>query len=803
MRITYLKSIFVITCLLASLSAIAADFDVDGLYYNYVSIANATCALTYKSSGHYSGDIVIPTKVTYGDKTYTVVEIGAKAFDGCTGVTSMTIPNSVTKINSSSFTGCSGLKSMTIEDGADSLNVVADAFSPLPIESLYLGRNLNAYNPFHDKTKLTALTIGGQVTKLGKHYFDNCTALDSVTIKDSTTKLMLDSCLEYDGIFKSCPLQTVYLGRNLDFEASPFKGKSEIRSLTAGGNITELNLEMFAECTGLTSVTLLNSLVAIGLRAFYFCTSLNSITIPNSVKTIGSDAFNCCVSMTSITLPDSLKIINPNTFENCKKLSSITIPNSVTNIGHEAFIKCASIKSLTIPASVTTIGINIATGCTNLKRLILEDGDSIIDAPLSAFNAGAVDSLYVGRNFMEGAYPFQYMRNLTYLVFGPKATEISTKSFNNCTSLSSLIIPSTVNIIKESAFDGCKALKKVVIEPGSSILTLGKSGNSNNYGMFSYCPLDSIYVGRNLKHDYSPFLNQTNLTYAAFSDSVTQISHKIFYGCSNLERIDIPNSVGMIGNDAFTGTKWLNDKPDGLVYAGLVAYTYKGTMPSGTSISITNGTKGIAVGAFSGCTDLASVSIPNTVTNIGSIAFNGCSLLSQIIIPNSVKLINVKSFNGCTGLKYVEIGNSVESIGVMAFAGCNAIKMVRSDNVEAPALGVSVGTSVFEDSVKSNAKLIIPTGYDAWYSYRSADEWKDFVTVSQETPTGAESINGAVNVVAAGSEITISGVADDVQVQVYNIEGRVIYSGIEKVIAVPENGVYIVKVAGITKKVIL
>ena len=172
------------------------------------------------------------------------------------------------------------------------------------------------------------------------------------------------------------------------------------------------------------------------------------------------------------------------------------------------------------------------------------------------------------------------------------------------------------------------------------------------------------------------FSDCSSLTSITIPNSVTSIGNSAFDGCSGLTSVTIPESVTSIGIDAFLGTAWYDNKPDGLIYAGKVAYKYKGTMPDNTNIVIIDETKGIAGSAFNGCSGLTSITMPESVTSIGNNAFKDCSGLTSVNIPNSVTSIGGSAFNGCSGLTSVNIPNSVTSIGSSAFSGCSGLTSI-------------------------------------------------------------------------------------------------------------------------------
>ena len=320
---------------------------------------------------------------------------------------------------------------------------------------------------FEQCASLISIDIPANVETIGTAVFWGCSSLATVTFENGSQLKTIGGGSSYYGAFSYCTaLTSIEIPASVEtIEAAAFKGCSSLATVTfengsqlktIGGGSSYYGA--FSYCTALTSIEIPASVETIEAAAFKGCSSLATVTFENGsqLKTIGGGssyygAFSYCTALTSIEIPASVETIEAAAFKGCSSLATVTFENGsqLKTIGggssyYGAFSDCTALTSIEIPASVETIKASAFKGCSSLATVTFENGSQL--------------------KTIEGGYP-------------------SSGTFADCTALTSIEIPASVETIEAAAFKGCSSLATVTFEKGSQLKTIG-GGGSSYYGAF-------------------------------------------------------------------------------------------------------------------------------------------------------------------------------------------------------------------------------------------------------------------------------------------------------------------------------
>ena len=409
-------------------------------------------------------------------------------------------------------------------------------------------------------------------------------------------------------------------------------------------NITALPIQAFYKSTNVENLILPNTLITIGEEMFYQ-SKLKTVVIPANATTIGNSAFEQCASLISIDIPANVETIGTAVFWGCSSLTTVTFEkgSQLKTIGggsssyYGAFSYCTALTSIEIPASVETIGASAFKGCSKLATVTFEK-----ESQLKTIGGGYSEPNYYG-------------------------------VFSDCTALTSIEIPASVETIEAAAFKDCSSLATVTFENGSQLKTIG-GGNSHSYyyGAFSYC---------------------SSLTSIEIPASVETIKASAFKGCSSLATVTFEN--------------------------GSQLKTIEGGYPSS--------------GTFADCTALTSIEIPASVETIEAAAFKGCSSLATVTFEKGSQLKTIggggSSYYGAFGqlknLMTVDMSacTQVKTIGESAFDGDSELRLFKIGTETPPTCGRDAFSGINPYSV-----LKVPSGCADAYKAKSG--WNNFASIT-------------------------------------------------------------------------
>ena len=591
-----------------------------------------------------------------------VQSIGKSAFKGCSALSTVTVPASVTQIAGMAFMNCV-ITRVNISDLAAWCNI---DFAAAQSNPLYRGASL-----YLNGAPVTDLQIPAGITAIKKNVFYGA-AITSVSLPASVTEIG-------DRAFYNCIALTSV-------------------SLSAGLN--GIGEYAFAKCNLLSDIALPAGLTALNRGALQGCTSLASISLPASITTLGNSVFEGCTGLASVTITEGLTTLSGNLFKGCTSLDKVTVPASVTAIPTGVFSGCSGLTELTLPFVGRSTSSNRATATTLFGYIF---GNT-------AYEGGvAVTQYYDASNSATYYIP----ANLTKVtVTGGK---LLYGAFSFCSSLEEITMPSGNYDIPESCFYGCSALS--FLSGDAVVGAIGAYAFKNCSSIEAIDGMDVTAIGK------EAFMNCTSLCKLHLKGNRLQsIGTKAFSGCSALETLIIP-FVGssatateasaetlfgyLFGSTAYTGgtkvtQKWGDETVTYYIPTNLTKVTVTGgTLLYGafsgctmlTDITLSSQQEEIPAYAFSGCTALKNVSLPANLTVIGDYSFRLCFALESIDIPKSVNKIGICAFDSCKMLSSITIPAAVTTIGQLAFISCDALTDVYLNATVTSSTGAFSGAT--------------------------------------------------------------------------------------------------------------
>ena len=435
-----------------------------------------------------------------------------------------------------------------------------------------------------------------------------------------------------------------------------FYNSKNVEHLILPNTLITIGEEMFYQ-SDLRSVVIPTNVTTVGYSAFKRCSSLTTVTFEkeSQLKTIGGDyyygAFSDCTALTSIEIPASVETIGNTAFSDCSSLATVTFEKGsrLKTIGNNAYYRCTSLTSIEIPASVETIEKKAFMHCSSLATVTFEKG--------SQLKTIAGDSY-------DGA-------------------------FSDCTALTSIEIPASVETIEATAFKRCSKLATVTFEKGSQLKTIGGGySSSSHFGTYS---------------DY----------YGAFSD------------CSSLTSIEIPASVETIEATAFKRC------------SKLATVTFE----KGSQLKIIGGgySSSYYYGAFLGCSSLTSIEIPASVETIEATAFKRCSKLTTVTFEKGSQLkIIGGGFDTNVGYRYIYGAFSeLKNLMTVDMSACTQVEIIEEcafyNDPELRLFKVSTETPPTCENnafvgINPYSVLKVPSG--CANAYKAATGWKNFASIT-------------------------------------------------------------------------
>ena len=469
---------------------------------------------------------------------------------------------------------------------------------------------------------------------------------------------------------------------------SAFRGQSALESILFGEDIKSIGQNAFHSCVKLESIEFNEGLEEVEYLAFGYCKGIKEMTFPSTLETVWEKAFYL-ITLDNLYISDFEKWFGVSFAEaDCNPLyraknlyidgvltTKIEIPETVKEISGYSLASSFAVKEIIIPSALNVVNVDDMR-LESLESLYIESLASYMNIKFTGMDwfTRYADNVYVDGILLEE------------LVVPEGVDKIYSGSFNGYTKLKSVEIPSSVQVVNVGAFLTSPVEKYSVDEKNKNYSSdeHGVLFNKDKTELIQY-PL------MNNSKDYiipdtvkvvcdGAFENAKYIKSVFIPDSVEEIFDYAFYG-TNIESLKIPGSVKYIYGNAFENCTKLEEVLFEIGLEEIYGEAFK-NCTSLTSVDLPFSVEVMGKGVFYGCENLENVFLPNLLEHISNEMFYGCSSLKSIKIPTNVVSIGGHAFYGCTGLESVVFVGDVESIESRAFSGCAFESIVLPDSLK-------------------------------------------------------------------------------------------------------------------------
>lgn len=809
----FMRPLLAAAALLTASTVEAGFFWVGGI--QYVTLDETTCEVG--ENEFFSGSARIPEQVTYNGNTYTVTQIGKRAFYEAKDLTGVRIPKTVTVIYDNAFYG-SGVEWITIEDGENPIGFktggssMTRVFDDVPVKNAYIGRDFifpggpswKTNPPFSWNDALQIVEIGDLVTSIPSCSFNECHNLFQVTI-GSGVKTIGDDAFGETGV-ENLYIDNLEQWCNIDFGtfySSPLAfnhgwlhvgGADAVYDIVIPDGVTKINSYAFAGAR-LNSVTVPSGVTEIGEEAFAECWGdFQTVHLPEGLQSIGYGAF-ANSTLKRIEIPESVTYLGSNMFFRCNELEEAIINAQITSVEEYSFYQCGNLRTVVLPPTLRIIHDWTFSSCISLQSIDIPEG--VTEIGDVAFSGYGFTSVIIPNSVRTlGAGCFQGSK-LTSVVIGTGLSEIPDDCFSG-SELTSVTLPDNVTSLGEEAFGGCASLAEV-------------------------------NIGKGLKQIKDKCFAESGLKSVSLPSNVTSIGVEAFAGCASLETVDLSTRLREIPEKCFQNSGLVTiTLPENITTVGEAAFSKCFSMRSVTVLGpknfeayaffTNNYSESDRQGLNVYIDDLADWCERTTFANEyaspfytwygnehQSLYLDG-ELVENLVIPDGVVKINDYTFNDCGSIKSVVVPDGVVSIGAYAFSCPEMAKATIGKNVNTIGMGAFTSEKLAEficwnpvppagsGLLSYTGPVYVPAG--SVEVYKSAEDWR-YYNIKAIGDGGVEEIDGGeVLVSAVDGRIVVSGADDDAVVEVYDLSGRRVYAGAAAEIPLTDGGVYVVKVAG-------